>query len=372
MKQVNGHQIIQLFETWAPKRYAEDWDSVGLQVGQLNRSVTKVLVSLDVDERIVDEAIARGAELIIAHHPLLFRPLKRVWTDTPEGRIVEKCIKHDIQVYAAHTNLDVAEGGVNDLMADALQLENTTPLMKSYGEDLYKLVVFAPLENAEAIRQALGDAGAGEIGEYTHCSYEMIGTGRFTPSERAKPHIGRAGEAEEVEEVRIEVIIPHFSKSRVMKALLQAHPYEEPAFDLIPLAQQTDEKGLGRIGTLAEPMTLREFAEHAKRALNVPAVRVVGDVERSIKKVAVLGGSGSKYIHQAKQQGADVYVTGDMDFHTAQTCEKLHLAIVDPGHHAEKVMIAGVAEKMDTLCEEEGYEVEWLQSEVNTETFTFL
>lgn len=372
MKRVNGHEVIEQFEAWAPKRYAEDWDPVGLHIGELGRPVDRVLVSLDVDERVVDEAIERGAQLIIAHHPLFFRPLKRIWTDTPEGRIIAKCIEHRISVYAAHTNLDVAPGGVNDLLADRLQLVDRKPLQSSYGEALYKLVVFAPVEAAETVREALAKAGAGTIGAYEACSYEMTGTGRFTPTEEANPQIGSRGTPEAVEEVRIEVLVPELKKARVLKALLRAHPYEEPAFDVILLDQQTDEQGLGRIGRLEEPMTLRQFAQRTKEQLDVPAVRIVGSPEEVVQRVAVLGGSGSKYVHAAKRAGADVYVTGDMDFHTAQACEAMGLAVVDPGHHAEKVMIEGVAARMNEDARTNGYDVTFLESTTHTETFTFL
>lgn len=246
-----------------------DGDPVGLHIGQLNRQVEKVLVTLDVNEEVIEEAVRKGAGLIIAHHPPLFRPVKHIWTDTPQGRMIGQCLKHDIAVYAAHTNLDIAEGGVNDLLARKLSLSNLRILQKT-------------------------DSGSEE------------------------------------------------------------------------------ETGLGRVGMLESPMTLHEFALYVKERLNVPMVRMVGEAGRKIRKVGVLGGDGNKYIHAAKRAGADVLVTGDLNYHVAQDAEAIDLCVVDPGHNVEKVMIEGVAEKMTLLCRQAQYHVEFLESEIRTEPFTFI
>jgi dinuclear metal center YbgI/SA1388 family protein len=372
LKKANGYEIINLFEQWSPKRFAEDWDPVGLHIGQLNRQVEKVLISLDVNEAVVDEAIKKGANLIIAHHPPIFRPMKHIWTDTPQGRLVEKCIKHDISVYAAHTNLDVAPGGVNDLLASRIGLENIEVMEPTISDPLYKLAVFCPVEHADELREVLARSGAGAIGDYSGCSFTSTGTGRFTPSTGANPFIGEIGKMEEVAEERIEVVLPGPLRSKVLKAMLAKHPYEEPAYDFFVLDQRTKEFGLGRVGTLHEAMELKDFAQFIKGALDVPTVRIVGDSSKLVRKVAVLGGSGSKYIRAAKRKGADVFVTGDMDFHSAQEAELMDLAIVDPGHHVEKVMIEGVARHMKQSCMEKGYEVSFIESEIDTEPFRFV
>lgn len=373
MKIANGNEIIQLFESWSPKKLAcMENDPIGLAIGTLNKPVAKVLVTLDVNEQVADEAIAKGCELIIAHHPPIFRKLSNIRTDTPAGKLYEKLIKNDIAVYAAHTNLDVAEGGVNDLLADALQLENRQILEKTYHENLMKLAVFVPDDYAEKVRFALAKAGAGHIGNYDSCSFSTNGQGRFRALEGADPFIGNIGEMEMTDEEKIEVVFPHSIKNKVLKAMLNAHPYEEPAYDIYTLAVETNEMGLGRVGTLKQPMTLEQFAQHVKTQLDVPCVRVVGDVEKTISKVAVVGGDGNKYIYAAKRAGADVFVTGDMYFHVAQDAQSIGLNIVDPGHHVEKVMIKGVAEKMTTLCENAKITTQFLQSEVNTEPFIFI
>ena len=373
MKRPNGHEVIQLFESWSPKKYAcMENDPIGLAIGTLNKTVTNVLVTLDVTDAVVDEAIENGCELIIAHHPPIFRKLANIRTDNPQGALFEKLIKNDIAVYAAHTNLDVAPGGVNDLLADALQLQYTKILDETYKENLMKLAVFVSENEADELREALAKAGAGQLGDYSNCSFSTEGKGRFKPLADADPFIGTPGEQEIVAEEKIEVVFPASKKARVLKAMFNAHPYEEPAYDLFHLDVVAEKQGLGRIGSLKEPMTLQAFAEFVKQQLDVPALRVVGPLDRLVQKVAVVGGDGNKYIYTAKFAGADVFVTGDIGFHMAQDAEVNGLSIVDPGHHVEKVMIQGVAEKMTTLCADKKYNVTFKQSQIHTEPFKFI
>lgn len=364
----NGQQIIEEFEKWSPKYLAMEGDPIGLHVGTLNKKIERVLVTLDVNEAVVDEAIEKEAALIIAHHPPIFRPLKNLQTDFPQGRLIEKLIKHDIAVYAAHTNLDVANGGVNDLLADALGLQNTQIMVPTYEAELVKIAVFVPESHEDEVREALGKAGAGAIGDYEFCSYTLSGTGRFRPTQDADPFIGEAGKLEHTAESKIEVVIRKYEKDRTIKAMIAAHPYEEVAYDVFTLENKELPMGLGRVGTLESEMSLENFAEFVKDRLDVPAVRVVGEFSKSIKKVAVLGGDGNKYITAAKRAGADVYVTGDLYFHVAQDAEALGLAVIDPGHHVEKVMIQGV---VDYMTQHSGLQCEFLPSEVVTEPFRF-
>lgn len=372
MKKVNGHEIIQLFEQFSPKKYAMEGDPIGLQIGRLNKPVQTVMIALDVLEEVVDEAIQNNVQLIIAHHPIIFRPLKNVLTEQSQGKIIEKLIKHDIAVYAAHTNLDVAKGGVNDLLAKALGIQHTEILDPTYEEKLKKLVVYVPIDHEEAVRNALGAAGAGAIGHYSHCTFSAQGTGRFLPDEQTTPYIGKAGTLEEVKEVRIETIFPAKLEKKVINAMLQSHPYEEVAFDIYPLENQGEMLGLGRIGQLQEEMTLKEFAEHVKQSLDVNFVRVVGDLQDRIKKVAVLGGDGNKYFSRAKFKGADVFVTGDFYYHNAHDAMSIGLNIVDPGHNVEKVMKTGVAEQLSKMSKEKGFDVKFIASKIHTDPFTFI
>ncbi|HWO77668.1 MAG TPA: Nif3-like dinuclear metal center hexameric protein [Bacillus sp. (in: firmicutes)] len=367
MKSVNGHQIIELFEQFSPKKYAMEGDKIGLQIGDLSRHVQKVLVTLDVTKDVVAEAIQKGVQLIIAHHPPIFRPLQRI----EGGSIFESLIKHDISVYAAHTNLDVAVGGVNDLLSKRLGLQNTKVLVPTYEIPLKKLVVFVPIENADEVREALGKAGAGHIGEYSYCSFTASGEGRFLPGNAAHPYLGTVGKLETVAEQRIETIYPVSIEKQVLNAMFSSHPYEEVAYDIYPLELKGESLGLGRVGTLKEPMSLREFAEFVKKQLDVSMVRVVGRLNDTIKKVAVLGGDGNKYYRHAMRHGADVYVTGDLYFHTAQDALQDGLNVIDPGHHVEKVMIKGVAEKLEELVPKQ-WDVQFLPSEINTDPFQII
>lgn len=371
MKKVNGHEIIQLFEQFSPKGLAMEGDKIGLQIGSLNKPVENVMIALDLLEEVVDEAIAKNVQLIIAHHPPIFRPLKSIVTDSPAGRMIEKLIKNDIAVYAAHTNLDVARGGVNDMLADALQLTNTEVLYPTYETVLKKLIVFVPNEQAEEMKRALGDAGAGSIGNYSHCSFSSTGTGQFMPLDGSNPFIGKEGKLELVNEQRIETIFPSHLEKKVLSAMFKAHPYEEVAYDVYKLENKGEVLGLGRVGYIHE-MTLGEFAEHVKQCLDVSGVRVVGDLNSKIKKVAVLGGDGNKYFSSAKFKGADVYVTGDMYYHVAHDAMMMGLNIVDPGHNVEKVMKKGVALKLTDMCKEKGLAVSIFASELHTDPFQFM
>lgn len=371
MKTPNGHEIIGLFEKFSPKNLAMEGDKIGLQVGRLNKKVERVMIALDVLENVIDEAIEKNVGLIIAHHPPIFRPLKNIMTDTVPGRMIEKLIKHDIAVYAAHTNLDVTKGGVNDWLAEALGLEDAEVLVPTFDTKLKKLVVFVPESHGEIVREALGNAGAGFIGNYSHCSFSGGGTGRFMPGVDTNPFIGKPGQIEAINEVRIETIVPEPLIKKAVTAMIKAHPYEEVAYDIYPLENKGEMLGLGRIGKVPE-MTLGEFAEKVKSALEVERVRVVGNLNDKVSKVAVLGGDGNKYYTHAKYKGADVYVTGDIYYHTAHDAMMQGLNIIDPGHNVEKVMKKGLTKTLQQMCKDEGFEVEIFPSEEDTNPFKFI
>ncbi|SEH60758.1 dinuclear metal center protein, YbgI/SA1388 family [Halobacillus karajensis] len=366
-----AQEIIKQFEKWSPKHLAYEWDNVGLQVGSLNKPVQKVMVTLDVLDSVVDEAIEKDVDLIIAHHPLLFIKLKQINLDTPKGRIVQKLIKHDITVYAAHTNLDVANGGVNDVMADLLNVTQCKPLIESGEDDLVKLTVFVPEDHADHLRSSISEAGAGYIGNYSHCTYQLSGQGTFKPESGADPYIGEQGKIEFVDEKRVETIVPQSKLADVLRAMEEAHPYEEVAYDLYPLLNQGESIGVGRVGNLADSTTLRDLVGKVKEKFDVSHARVSGDLDKKIKRIALLGGSGEKYIHAAKRSGAEVFITGDMTFHMTQDAMEMGLAVIDPGHHVEKVVCPKVKEYLDDKCNQDG-QLEVIISEVDTEPFKIL
>ncbi len=372
MKTPNGFEIISLFEQMYPKHLAMEGDKIGLQIGTLNKKISHVLIALDVTMTVVEEAIEKGANLIIAHHPLIFSPLKHIRIDTAYGKIIETCIKHDITIYAAHTNVDIADGGVNDFLAEALELEQVETLVTTFEEPLKKLVVFIPRSHEEEVRTAITNAGAGFIGEYSHCTYRGDGIGTFMPQDGTNPFIGSQGSLEEVEEIRLETILPASLQKSVLKAMFEAHPYEEVAYDIYSVDNKGAAYGLGRIGVLKEGMTLQQFAEYVKEKLEVAGVRLIGNPIDTIKKVAVLGGDGNKYFRSAKFAGADVYVTGDIYYHTAHDAIMEGLNMIDPGHNVEKVMKVGVQKRLQEALQLKKYAATVEASKVNTDPFIFV
>lgn len=341
-----GENIIRIFEQFVPPHLAVQGDPIGLQVGTLRKEVKKVMLALDVTPEVAEEALRQRVDLIIAHHAVIFNPLRSLCTDTRNGRLYEKLIKHDIAVYIAHTNWDVAPGGVNDVLVEKLGLKETRFLSPVYEQPLKKLVVFVPEDYHEKLLQALGDAGAGWIGDYSHCTFNIPGTGTFKPGEDTQPFIGTQGNLEKVNEVRIETVVTADNEQQVIEAMLEAHPYEEVAYDLYPLDLKGDTFGLGRIGRLEKTTTLETFAEEVKRVFQLPALRVVGHPQRSIRRVALMGGMGSKYLKDAVRERADVYITGDIDFHTAHNALADGIALIDPGHHVEHLVLQPMQKRL--------------------------
>lgn len=373
MKVANGYEFVAMLEEVAPKKLAMENDPIGLQIGDLSKKVRKVMFTLDVLEEVVEEAVRKNVDMIIAHHPFLFRPLKKIDTATAEGRMIRKLIKHDIIVYAAHTNLDIADGGVNDILAKLLALQNTTWIVPTHTENYMKIAVYVPEDSVEHVRLALMQNGAGKMGaEYEECSFRTYGTGEFKPSKKANPTIGKKGELTSVGEVKLEAVVPHSVADKVVKAVRIAHPYEEPAIDLIHLQNLKEEKGLGRIGTLKKEKSIEAFIEDLKGALAIDYVRFIGDPSKIVKKVAIIGGDGNKFIHDVKRSGADVYVTGDIYYHTGHDLLAIDLPTIDAGHNIEKVMKSYLKNVFEERAENLKYEAEFIVSEVHTDPFTFL
>lgn len=336
--------VLEALEALAPRRLAEEWDNVGLQLGQPAQPVERVLVALDVSAAVVAEAREKKADLIVAHHPFLFKPLRQIRTDLPQGKLVQALLQDNIAVYAAHTNLDRAPGGLNDWLAEALGLQQVEVLQPGPADALVKLVTFVPQEQAEQVRQALGDAGAGHIGQYSHCSFQTTGEGAFLPLAGTRPFLGKPGKLERVAEVRLETILPRRFANRVVRALLRSHPYEEVAYDLYPLLNERPEGGLGRLGLLQAEISLAQLAEQVAAALEIPGLRQVGDGARRVRKVAVCGGAGAGLVSRAAFCGADVLVTGDVKYHEAQEAQNSGLGLLDAGHFAtERLMVGKVA-----------------------------
>lgn len=331
--------LIRSCNEIAPETLAEEWDNVGLQVGNPDGSVSSVLLCLDLTEAIIAEAQRAGCQCIVGHHPAFLRPLRTLRSDHPEGRLLAALVSAGIAYYAMHTNLDIASPGTSDALAEALGLEACQPLVpvdRPTGERCFKLVVFVPLPDVERVRAALGDAGAGAMGNYSHCSFVTPGTGSFRPLAGAHPAIGTIGTLERVEEARVEVLVPARILPQVVSAMLAAHPYEEVAYDIIPLAPRPTGAGLGRVGRLAAPCPLDDLARQCRERLPAAHVTVTGPAHRHIEQVAVCGGSGGDLVDRAATAGADVLITGDVKHHAALRARDLGLAVIDVGHYASE------------------------------------
>ena len=356
--------VMDAMDRLAPRYLAEDWDNVGLLIGSPAQDIHKILTCLDVTENIIDTAIAQNYDMIISHHPFLFRGIKRIATDKPLGRMLQKLLSHNIAVFAAHTNLDTTFGGVNDVLAEKLNLTDLKPLTISYREEIVKLGVNVPAEFADKVREAIGRAGAGAIGNYKECSFQFSGQGRFTPLEGAAPFIGKQDKNETVNEVRIETIMPVKIKKRVIRAMLKAHPYEVPAYDIIPTQNVYNENGLGRIGKLQMPMDIMDFAKMAKQNLPGDTFRLVKSNDKPVQKVALCSGAGVEFLDKAAMQGADTYVTGDVKYHEAQHAQELGINLIDAGHFGTEMPIA---QTLADYLQKENTENKW-QIEITADT----
>ncbi|MGB3852170.1 MAG: Nif3-like dinuclear metal center hexameric protein [Tunicatimonas sp.] len=327
--------VTHYLETLAPPAYQESYDNSSLIVGDPQAEVSGILVSLDATESVVDEAIAKGCNLVVSHHPIVFRGLKSLTGKNYVERTVIKAIKNDVALYAIHTNLDNVQHGVNRRIGERLGLQGMR-ILAPKTDTLHKLVTFAPVADADRVLLALGEAGAGQIGNYKNCSFQTTGTGAFEPNERAQPHLGQAGKLERVEEQRIEVIYPAHLAHKILAALRTAHPYEEVAYYQQALLNQNQEVGSGMIGELPTLLSGKEFLAHLKERMQLSAVRHTHLLDQPIQRVAVCGGAGSFLLPQALKQRADAFVTADFKYHEFFDADR-QLVIADIGHYESEV-----------------------------------
>lgn len=347
--------VLDVLETIAHRRFAFNWDKVGLQVGNRETPVEKAVVSLDRSLGAIHHAIESNAQLLLTHHPLIFDPISTVTSDTYEGRAIQKLIFYGISHICAHTNWDAAPGGINDVLASQLGLQKIRDFGSSAGEDVFKIVVFAPLEASERIVDDCALIGAGSIGKYTRCAFQTAGQGTFDASQESSPHLGNPGERTTVDEARIEMVCPSHLISGVTKAIREAHPYEEPAFDIYPLRPGKGQQA-GRIGHLQTPMSLREFSNFVDDALATTSL-TWGEQNHTIRTVAVVGGAADGEWRSAQAAGADILVTGEVKQHVALEASESGFAIMSAGHYAtEHPGTAVLGQRMAELVPS----VEWL------------
>ncbi|MEG6512977.1 Nif3-like dinuclear metal center hexameric protein [Desulforamulus ruminis] len=370
---VTGQEIVKVVEALAPRWLAEAWDNSGWQVGDPGARVDKVLLALDVDHTVAKEALEKKAQLIICHHPLLMKGIKSIRLDDPQGVLLADLIQNNIGVYAAHTNLDSAADGVNALLAERMGLTDLEVLQPAAGERYNKLVVFVPVEQVEAVSEAMARAGAGHIGNYSHCTFRTQGTGTFYPLAGARPFIGQPGQLAKVDEIRLETIVPVSKVSAVLQAMLSAHPYEEVAYDLYPLENRSGSLGLGRVGVLGEALGFADLVIKVKEVLGLTTARVGGGMWKEVRKIAVCGGSGAELWPVAAAKGAEVFITGDIKYHTAQDMLAAGLNFIDAGHFAtEYMMIPELQNKLAEACRQRGWVVDFLTTKRQSDPFTYL
>ncbi len=365
--------ILTELETWAPPALAETWDAPGLQVGNPDADCSGVLCCLDVTPEVCQEAIRRGANLIISHHPPLFTPLKVLDLRTSSGRLVELCLRNDLTVFSLHTNADKAPGGLNDYAARRLGLREVTTLPvqepQTGSGQVFKLVTFVPREYRKALLEALFLAGGGRIGAYEGCSFTSPGTGTFIPGEAASPVVGEKGKFNEVPEDRIEVLFTSESLMAGIAALRSSHPYEEPAFDIYPLTSPQSATGYVRVGRLIPALSWGDFLDRLRQAFDVTDYRVAGRPVDPVSRVALCTGSGASFLSQAAE-ASEVYITGDLKYHEAQEAIARGLTVIDAGHFAMERIFSDL---MVSWFSENGLrrEIEVFKSTVEHDPFTF-
>jgi len=361
--------VEHIMEEWAPRWIAWERDNVGLQVGDRTAQVRRILVCLDVTEEVVSEAVSMKADLVISHHPLLFRPASSITSSDPIGRMILRLARHGIAVYSAHTNLDFTRDGVSITLARILGLQNIRFLSPLKGL-LAKIAVFVPEQSVSKLLDAMATAGAGIIGEYSHCSFQINGHGTFLGSERSHPAVGAKGKLESANEVRLEMILPRTKVPAVTVALKSAHPYEEVAYDIYHLDNESAEFGMGAIGELKSALPLKSFLALVRKALRAEGLRMSGDPSARVKTIAVCGGSGSDLIAEAVRARADAFVTADVRYHSFHDAGSL--ALIDAGHwETEHPVLDVVRSRLAAACTDRREKVHILVTRHKTSTIHF-
>ena len=346
---VKLHEICAVLSEHYPEKCTEEWDNPGLQLGRDDAEIRRVLVALELTHRVVAEAIETQAELILTHHPFIFKPLKSVSTRSPEGSMLLDLAEHRIALVAAHTNLDAAPGAIAQKLAQDLALLDVTPFLPASPYDACKIVVFVPETHADQVAAAMHEAGAGCVGDYSNVSFRSSGTGHFTCGASTHPAIGEPGSAETVAEQRIEMVVSSRYLGRVIRALRAAHPYEEPAFDVFKLSSDvhgiSDLYGFGTLGKLAAPVTLSDLLETIKKVWDLPHLRYAGDPQAKVSRIAILNGSGGRYISKCGGK-ADVLITGDCGHHDFDNALRMGISLVDAGHYGTEKFIPQIMADM--------------------------
>jgi len=355
--------IMKMMEENYPVTLAEKWDNVGLQLGDPEQSVTRLMVALDLDQAVLEQALEQKADMVVTHHPLLFKPIKNLDYSQPQHNLIRRLVQSNISVYSAHTNLDSAPNGLNQYLAEKLGLAEISPLFSAFTEELYKIVVYVPVSHVEAVREAMTGAGAGHIGRYSDCTFCVHGTGTYRPGENTNPYLGKTGQLEMAEEYRLETVAYKTMVPSIIAALQKVHPYEEVAYDLYQLENQGRSYCPGRQGELNKAASLADYARQVKEILELDHIRVTGDLTREVRKIAVVSGSGASFMDICLKQGVDLLVTGDLKYHEAKDAEAAGLAIIDAGHQGtEQIVVPLLADLLFRECAERGIDIKVIRS----------
>ncbi|MHD0397596.1 Nif3-like dinuclear metal center hexameric protein [Staphylococcus simulans] len=360
-------ELLNILNQHVPFSSAESWDNVGLLIGDNHQEVTGILTALDCTMEVVNEAIEKNINTIVAHHPLIFKGVKNI-NEQGYGAIIRRLIQHNIQLIALHTNLDVYRYGVNAMLSKKIGLTQTEILEPQHTE-YFKVQVFIPEENVETFKNKMNDEGFASEGDYEYCFFSTKGAGQFKPVENAQPHIGKLDQIETVEEVKVEFMIQSHERAKAEYSIKALHPYETPVYDFIPLTK-TLERGLGMIGQLPQQTTLKSLAIAIKEQLNIPSVRFTGHPDATVSKAAIIGGSGIGYEKFAHQKGADVFITGDIKHHDALDAETEGYHLIDINHYSEYVMKDGLKSLLNEWINNDALIIE--ASTINTDPFNYV
>jgi len=361
--QTRVKDIMRMMETHFPVSLAEEWDNIGLQLGDPEQEVHRLITALDLDREVLEQALEEKVDMIITHHPLIFKGLKKIDYSQPHHNLIKRLIKADISVYSAHTNLDSAPQGLNQYLADKLGLNEIRPLFAAISEELFKIVVYIPVSHLETVREAMAAAGAGFTGRYSDCTFNVRGTGTYRPGENTNPWRGTAGQLEMVEEYRLETVAYRSMVPAILEAMQKVHPYEEVAYDLYRLENPGQAYCPGRRGKLPTAARLGDYAARVKAILGLDHIRVVGDLQRSVENIAVISGAGASFMDKCIKQGVDLLVTGDLKYHEAKDAETAGLALIDAGHQGtERIVVPMLADLLSRQCKEQEIDISILQS----------
>jgi len=367
---MTGIEIIKYLEEWAPKGIAWVKDNVGLQVGDPEVKIKNIMISLDLKEEVIESALKESCNLIVTHHPLLFRPLKNLdFAKNKNAVMIEKMIKNNITLYSAHTNLDFTKQGVSYQLAKRLSLKNIK-FLKNLSSKQFKLAVFVPDSHINRVAEAIHQAGGGIIGEYSHCSFRTSGIGTFRGSESSNPSVGKNKKIVSVEEIKLEVLVDEWKLNQIINSMKKVHPYEEVAYDIFPLNNDNVNYGMGAIGNLNREMEINDFLNFISSKLKTPGLRYVKSRTRKIKTVAVCGGSCGELVDEAIRQDADAFVTADLKYHTFQDA-KGKILLVDAGHYETEAPILDEIKKRLELFLNKNRKIKVLKFKGSTNPIVF-